>query len=48
MVLGGIAASLYGVARADGLADLGRRVEVEERSIQRGEGLRRGVEGDWE
>ena len=50
-----IAAVNYGVARATGLADLGRRVDLAERSTRRGEGdaglaeaLRRDAEGDWE
>ncbi len=38
LVLGTVAAGLYGVARAAGLADLGRRVDLVERSIRRGEG----------
>ena len=48
-------AAIYGVARAAGLADLGRRVDLLERSVRRGEGdpeltdaLRRDAEGDWE
>ena len=48
-------AAIYGVARAAGLADLGRRVDLAERSVRRGEGdpeladaLRRDVEGDWD
>ena len=55
LVLAGVAASLYGLARAAGLADLGRRVDLVERSIRRGEGdpelaeaLRRDAEGEWE
>ena len=54
LALGAVAASLYGVARAAGLADLGRRVDLVERSIRRGEGdpdlaeaLRRDSEGEW-
>ena len=50
-----IAAAIYIVARATGLADLGRRVDLAERSVRRGEGdqnlteaLRRDAEGDWE
>ncbi len=53
--LAGVAAALYGLARAAGLADLGRRVDLVERSVRRGEGdpeltlaLRRGAEGDWD
>ena len=55
LVLGAIAAILYAAARAAGLADLGRRVDLVERSIRRGEGdpelaeaLRRDAEGEWE
>ena len=55
LVLGAVAAALYAVARAAGLADLGRRVDLLERSVRRGEGdpeltdaLRRDAEGDWE
>ena len=51
-----VAASIfYAVARAAGLSDLGRRVDLAERSVRRGEGdpeltdaLRRDAEGDWE
>ena len=50
-----LAAAIYGVARATGLADLGSRVDLAERSVRRGEGdrdltdaLRRDDEGDWE
>ena len=49
------AAALYAVARAAGLADLGRRVDLVERSVRRGEGdpqlaraLKRDTEGDWD
>ena len=55
LVLGAVAAALYAVARAAGLADLGRRVDLIERSVRRGEGdpeltdsLRRDAEGEWE
>ena len=48
-------AAIYAVARAAGLADLGRRVDLAERSVRRGEGdpaladaLRRDADGDWE
>ena len=48
-------AAIYGVARAAGLADLGRRVDLVERSVRRGEGdpelaraLKRDTEGDWD
>ena len=50
-----VAAAIYGVARSAGLADLGRRVDLVERSVRRGEGdpdladaLRRDAEGDWD
>ena len=50
-----VAAAIYAVARAAGLADLGRRVDLAERSVRRGEGdtdlteaLRRDAEGDWD
>ena len=50
-----VAAAIYGVARTTGLADLGSRVDLAERSVRRGEGdqnladaLRRDAEGDWE
>ncbi|MDE0073896.1 MAG: hypothetical protein OXU32_07930 [Gammaproteobacteria bacterium] len=50
-----VAAGIYGVGRATGLADLGSRVDLAERSMRRGEGdrdladaLRRDAEGDWE
>ena len=50
-----VAAALCGAARIAGLADLGRRVDLVERSIRRGEGdpelaeaLRRDAEGEWE
>ena len=49
------AAVIYGIGRATGLADLGSRVDLAERSVRRGEGdrdladaLRRDAEGDWE
>ncbi len=48
-------AAIYGVARAAGLADLGRRVDLAERSVRRGEGdpgladaLNRDAEGEWD
>ena len=48
-------AAIYGVARAAGLADLGRRVDLVERSVRRGEGdpelaraLKRDAEGHWD
>ena len=50
-----VAAAIYAIARAAGLSDLGRRVDLAERSVQRGAGdpdlaeeLRRDVEGEWE
>lgn len=55
LALAVVAATIYAVARATGLADLGRRVDLAERSVRRGEGdahltdaLRRDAEGDWE
>ena len=55
LALTAVAAAIYAVARATGLADLGRRVDLVERSVRRGEGdpglteaLRRDAEGDWE
>ena len=55
LVLAAIAAALYAAARAAGLADLGRRVDLVERSIRRGEGdpelaeaLRRDADGYWD
>ena len=53
--LAAVAASIYGAARAAGLADLGRRVDLAERSVRRGEGdpdlaraLKSDAEGDWD
>ncbi|MDE0692001.1 MAG: hypothetical protein OXI55_07115 [Gammaproteobacteria bacterium] len=55
LALAAISAAIYAVARATGLADLGRRVDLAVRSVRRGEGdpelteaLRRDDEGDWE
>ena len=55
LILGGLGAAIYAVARTTGLADLGRRVDLAERSVRRGEGdagledaLRRDADGDWE
>ena len=55
LVLGAIAAAIYAATRAAGLADLGRRVGLVERSVRRGEGdpelaeaLRRDAEGKWD
>ena len=49
------AAIIYGTARAVGLVDLGRKVDLVERSIRRGEGdqnlaaaLQQDTEGEWE
>jgi hypothetical protein len=49
-----VGAAIYVVARATGLADLGQRVDLAERSVRRGEGdpgladsLRQDDEGDW-
>ncbi len=44
--LAAVAAALYGVPRAAGLADLGRRVDLVERSARRGEGDPQ--QGDWD
>ena len=53
--LAAVAAAIYAIARGAGLADLGRRVDLAERSVRRGEGdpelsdaLRRDAEGDWD
>ncbi len=50
-----VAAILYGAARAVGLADLGRKVDLMERSTRRGEGdrslakaLHRDAKGEWD
>ena len=55
LALVAFAAAVYVVARAGGLADLGRRVDLAERSARRGEGdtgladsLRMDTEGEWE
>ena len=55
LALATLAATIYVVARATGLADLGSRVDLAERSVRRGEGdtgladsLRQDEEGDWE
>ena len=54
LVFAGLASAIYIVARTTGLADLGRRVDLAERSVRRGEGdpdledaLRQDDEGDW-
>ena len=48
-------AAIYAVARAAGLADLGTRVDLVERSVRRGEGdpeladaLKRDTDGHWD
>ena len=50
-----VGAAIYAVARTTGLADLGQRVDLAERSVRRGGGdpgladsLRQDDEGDWE
>ena len=55
LALAAVAAAIYAVARTAGLADLGRRLGLAERSVRRGEGdadltdaLRRDDQGDWE
>ena len=55
LVLSIVAAAIYVVARTTGLADLGSRVDLAERSVRRGEGdadlieaLQRDTQGDWE
>ncbi len=55
LALAAVAATVYAVARATGLADLGSRVDLVERSVRRGEGdpgladaLERDAKGEWE
>ena len=55
LALAAVAAAVYAVARATGLADLGSRVDLAERSVRRGEGdpgladaLERDAKGEWE
>ncbi len=55
LALAAVAAAIHGNSRATRLADLGRRVDLVERSVRRGEGdpelaeaLRRDAEGEWE
>ena len=55
LALAAVAAAIYAISRAAGLADLGRRVDLAERSVRRGEGdpeladaLKRDADGDWE
>ena len=50
-----VAAAIYMAARTGGLADLGRRVDLAERSARRGEGdhgladsLRKDAKGEWD
>ena len=54
LALAAVAAAIYAVARTAGLADLGRRLGLAERSVRRGEvdpglsdALRQDDEGDW-
>ncbi len=49
-----VGAAIYAIARTTGLADLGQRVDLAERSVRRGDGdpgladsLRQDDEGDW-
>ena len=55
LALAAVAAAIYAVARATGLADLGSRVDLAERSVRRGEGdpgladaLEKDAKGEWE
>ena len=55
LALSVVAAAIYMVARVTGLADLGSRVDLAERSVRRGEGdaslarsLRKDAAGEWE
>ena len=55
LALSVVAATIYVVARTTGLADLGSRVDLAERSVRRGEGdadlikaLRKDTQGEWE
>ena len=55
LALATLAAAIYAVARAAGLADLGKRVDLAEQSTRRGEGdpglgdaLKKDSEGKWE
>ena len=54
LAMAALAAAIYAVARTAGLADLGRRLGLAERSVRRGEGdpgltdaLREDEKGDW-
>ena len=54
LAIAALAAAIYAAARTTGLADLGRRLGLAERSVRRGEGdpgltdaLREDDEGDW-
>ena len=55
LAVAAVAAAFYGVTRAAGLANLGQRADLVERSVCPGEGdpelaeaLRRDAEGEWE
>ena len=55
LALAALAAAIYAVARATGLADLGKRVDLAEQSVRRGAGdpglgdaLKKDAEGKWE
>ena len=55
LALATLAAAIYAIARATGLADLGKRVDLVEQSARRGEGdpglgdaLKNDAEGKWE
>ena len=55
LALATLAAAIYAVARATGLADLGKRVDLAEQSARHGEGdpglgdaLKKDDEGKWE
>ena len=55
LALAALAAAIYAVARATGLADLGKRVDLAEQSARHGAGdpglgdaLRQDAEGKWE
>ena len=55
LALSAVTVAIYGVARAAGLSDLGRRVDLAERSVRHGEGdpelvraLKRDAGGDWD
>ena len=55
LALWALAAAIYAIARRTGLADLGSRVDLAERSVRRGEGdrelgraLKSDDEGEWD